>query len=68
MVELTLEQQLEVEKMKLWSKEATTYDLKSTVMVMYTNSLYMDNYYKEVLKAQWGIGNDWTDEVDESKG
>lgn len=54
-MELTPEQEFNVQAFKLQSETMTTEQLKTKLIEIYTCMIYLDNKYKEMIKTSWGL-------------
>ena len=55
--QLSLEQQLKLEWLKMKTESCSTDLLKSQNVAVYRQMIEMENYYKKPIKEKWGLDN-----------
>jgi hypothetical protein len=55
--QLSLEQQLKLEWLKMKTESCSTDLLKSQNVAVYRQMIEMENYYKKLIKEKWGLDN-----------
>ena len=55
--ELTLEQKFNLEALRVKSSTLPTDILKDTIVQEYIKMIYLDVFYKRIIKEKWGLEN-----------
>jgi hypothetical protein len=55
--ELTLEQKFKLEILRVKSSTLPTDILKDTIVQEYIKMIYLDVFYKQIIKEKWGLDN-----------
>ena len=55
--ELTLEQKFNLEALRVKSSTLPTDILKDTLIQEYIKMIYLDVFYKQLIKQKWGLEN-----------
>ena len=56
--ELTLEQKFNLEALRVKSSTLPTDILKDTIVQEYVKMIYLDVFYKRIIKEKWGLENE----------